>query len=428
MILIAFGTLIGLSSCSEIGTASAPIKPSQQTETSSVSLNPTDPTTTEAPTAPPFSSATSTDSVATDLKVREVRLQSEDYVKLLKPEKEGLIIRYPMVFLQDGFICSAGLAEYESKVGGTYHPRKLLKIDLNGNITEIGQYNCFSENSCLTSDGQSLLFAVVEAVSEQEVYQGHYTNVIYKVDLNTLALEEIYRSNAELPEFYMALQQNSLIIRQAKRDGEKYTTWLEQYDLSEKRIVARSEEYVSVNGIGRYLLNVNVDQGVVYGLLTERDRADDAHETPSIIVYNEKLEEVERIDCSSVKDYLIHTYPQKFCVRNDTVYVKNGNNMEVLVAINENGVLKEIFRKQSMNFQIPWTSGQQPLLFSSEDEGIFYCWDPLSESMQASHVLFEGDNSVPAAVWQADNASLLILYDNRMGYAIVDCNNVFPDS
>ena len=183
------------------------------------------------------------------------------------------------------------------------------------------------------------------------------------------------------------------------------------------------------DGIGRYLLNVSVDQDVVYGLLTERTEKNDASETPSIVVYNNQLEEIDRISCENVKDYLINTYPNQFCVRKGNIYVQNGNNMEVLVALIENDALKEVFRRQGMNFTIPWARDEDPVLFSAEMTGVLYSLDTSSGIMKASKVFMSDDRLVPGFVWQAQGTLLILQWENNVGiagYAVVDYEKLFP--
>ncbi len=103
--------------------------------------------------------------------------------------------------------------------------------------------------------------------------------------------------------------------------------------------------------------------------------------------------------------------------------------MEVLVALIENDALKEVFRRQGMNFTIPWARDEDPVLFSAEMTGMLYSLDASSGIMKASKVFMSDDRLVPGFVWQAQGTLLILQWENNVGiagYAVVDYAKLFP--
>ena len=99
--------------------------------------------------------------------------------------------------------------------------------------------------------------------------------------------------------------------------------------------------------------------------------------------------------------------------------------------MNENDTLKELFRRQGMNFTIPWAHDEMPILFSSEMTGILYSLDMDAGTMRASKVFLSDGSLIPGFVWQAQGDMLLLLWANGKGiagYAAVDYETLFPIS
>ena len=333
--------------------------------------------------------------------VSKVNLESEEY-------------RTPSVrlCLSDGVIFFARAAD-QTVVGGGLHSYSVWKADFAGEKVHIGDFDCYTSNPYMAANLEYFYFAVTEAFSEQMVYEGQYTNIIYRIRLSDLTMEEVYRSKETLPGFYMDILGDKLMIRQARRDGESYTTWIECYDPEQKEVLYKTEDYTSVNGVGRYMLNISVDGNTVYGLLTERDQADEEHETPSVVVFDNNLRESGRILTDAVKDYLIFTYPYRFHVRNGLVEVTNGNQSETLIAVIGDGSLKEVFRKQ--NVQQTFTNRKDtPWVFFDLSEKTVYTCDPENGTVLAAKILF-ADDSFPIELYPAGETMLAKAVSNVEG-------------
>ncbi len=270
---------------------------------------------------------------------------------------------------------------------------------------QLGEINFFTINQdwIITEDN---VFFVVTELSADPVSDNPFVNVIYQLSLKgESALREVYRDARTLPGAYIELYDSYLLIRQAEREGERYSTWLELYDPIKQKLMTASGKYTSINGLGQYLMNISVDNDIIYGVFSERDQADEEHETPAILIFNENLEETGRIQTNAVKDYMINTYPYHFQVSGSNVMITNGNQNETLFAVIENGSLKELGREQQYLPAVGSETGSSRVYVDLRTNSL-RSYDYLTQEMTGTETLFPAGDWKIMRIW-IDNDKIL---------------------
>ncbi len=305
---------------------------------------------------------------------------------------------YPLFFTDQAFIyCQRKIENPEApERGGGTSELCVGVITADGTSSYIGDFKAFSFGIA-AADENTGYFEVGESANGPFLESDNrFTSVIYAVDLSGGSFKEIYRSNKTLPEFYMAADSGQLIIRQTEHTGDTYSTYLEVYDTENQKTLATTERFDSVNGIGRYMLNVSACGNQIFGLMTERDAADDEHETPSIVVYDRNLQEQYRIDCSEIKDYLIFTYPYLFRIIDDLLIVCNRNQSETLIGKIEDKKITKVFRQKNLSPCFSADAASIPLFLDLNLHEL-YAYDEAEQKLVRLPIDQEPDSAILSA-------------------------------
>lgn len=243
----------------------------------------------------------------------------------------------------------------------------------DGKSVKIGEVDDYVFNLGIhTISDNTLYFYITTAESQAAVFEkNEYKNIIYKIDLTTNVLNEVYSESYCLPGAIISSVGEYLVSRQSHRsEDNQLSTYIELYNIRTGVVEKRSEVFVldDNTNVGTYMINMCADNENIYAIVDKRyqDGTNDA----KIHKYNTDMELIDTINLGDISNYILTSRIATMHVFDDCVYLKNYSG-DAVVGIVKDNTISEIAKGKGLEIAIQHDD-HTPVFYLKGNTSVFF--------------------------------------------------------